>query len=72
MSAYHFDYDFTSTAFLLSDMPDADGRFLSVIRLSGADPKGRIRAQIIYSTMSVDELADIVDDPYEAAYPGSK
>jgi hypothetical protein len=66
---YHISDDFSATAFLLSDYPDEDGRFMCSIRLSGTSPRGKTKAQVIYGNMTIDELADIVDDPHEAAYP---
>jgi hypothetical protein len=69
MNNYHLEDGYSAVAFLINDWPDEDGRFLAVIRLSGSDPRGRVKAQIVYSTMTIDELADIVDDPYNAAYP---
>jgi hypothetical protein len=65
----HLDYDTATFAFLLSDYPDANDRFSCVTFIVGVDARGRRRSQAIPSTLSMEEIVDIVDDPYGAAYP---
>jgi hypothetical protein len=70
MGSNHFEFDFSVTAFLIDNYVDEHGRILSCITLSGTDPKGKLRRQVMYTEMFLDEILDICDDPYEVAYSG--